>query len=192
MSAKEQPVIMFESPEAAQLKTVIGWVSRSGHFWGNDQRMARWDGCTHQLCGDGCGTAVERSYTRCEGCQDKRDAAAYMELDRDDWDGVTPLWSDAADRMFFSASDLQDYCRDEGKQPRELRLLLCDACSFHFIDEDDFADDLPEDCEAPDELRQALRKFNESIKEINDKGIGAWQATRVAAVVPDFTQEELA
>ena len=35
----EKPIIMEDSPEAASIKTVTGWVSRTGRFWGNDERL---------------------------------------------------------------------------------------------------------------------------------------------------------
>ena len=43
----EKPIIMEDSPEAASIKTVTGWVSRTGRFCGDDERMARFDGSTH-------------------------------------------------------------------------------------------------------------------------------------------------
>ena len=43
----EKQIIMEDSPEAASIQTVTGWVSRTGRFWGNDERMARFDGSTH-------------------------------------------------------------------------------------------------------------------------------------------------
>ena len=41
-------IILPESPEAASVQTVTGWVSRTGRYWGNDERMARYDGSTHR------------------------------------------------------------------------------------------------------------------------------------------------
>ena len=51
--------IRYDSAEAATYKTgLAGWVSCTGNFWGEDEHMARWTGCTHQSCA--CGFALER------------------------------------------------------------------------------------------------------------------------------------
>ena len=41
-------IILPESPEAASIQTVTGWVSSNGRYWGNDEHMARYDGSTHR------------------------------------------------------------------------------------------------------------------------------------------------
>jgi len=52
MSQNKEPekIVPYDSAEAASIQTVTGWVSRSGRFWGNDEHMARYDGCTHRKC----------------------------------------------------------------------------------------------------------------------------------------------
>lgn len=60
-------MIMRESAEAASFQTVTGWVSSNGHFYGNDERTARYDGCTHQLC-ESCGVAVCFDEYVCDKC----------------------------------------------------------------------------------------------------------------------------
>ncbi len=76
----ETPVIMFDSPEAAQRVTVEGWRSRRGLFYGNDERTARFDGCTHRPC-EGCGVTIPREpWTHCRSCQEKNTAERFAAL----------------------------------------------------------------------------------------------------------------
>ena len=42
----ETKIVLLEDAEAATLKTVTGWVSRDGLFFGSDERTARWSGAT--------------------------------------------------------------------------------------------------------------------------------------------------
>ena len=46
----DKSVIMYDSPEAASIKTITGWVSSAGRFWGDNEHMARYDGSTHMKC----------------------------------------------------------------------------------------------------------------------------------------------
>jgi len=58
--------VLYASDEAAQLVTVTGWRSRTGRFYGSDEHLARWDGCTHQICE--CGAEMPRGFTKCNTC----------------------------------------------------------------------------------------------------------------------------
>ena len=61
MSGNE--MILNTSDEAAHFVTGLsGWVSRHGHFYGNDERLARYDGCTHTVCE--CGKPCEKGWDR--------------------------------------------------------------------------------------------------------------------------------
>lgn len=64
----DNKVIMRDSPEAASLQTVSGWVSRHGRFFGSDESIARYDGCTHVACSR-CGAATEKRWTACTECR---------------------------------------------------------------------------------------------------------------------------
>lgn len=75
MSQNKEPekIVPYDSAEAASIQTVTGWVSRSGHFWGNDEHMARYDGCTHRKC-DACETLIPvRGYTICDQCREAKE-----------------------------------------------------------------------------------------------------------------------
>ena len=75
MEDKEQ--ILYTSDEVAKHVTNIeGWVDRHGRFWGKDEHMARWSGCTHIIC-PSCGNPTSRNYTICSDCRNKK-ALSYF------------------------------------------------------------------------------------------------------------------
>lgn len=153
-------VVMRDSPEAAQLKTVTGWVSRSGQFFGNDERTARWAGCTHETC-EGCGSLIERGC--CNACREKRDLERWEKAEREPWDGNTPLYSDALDEYLFY-KDPEELAEDEDLAVDDLRLYICSPQYGRSIDTDYFQDELPEDGEVPDVILEAMEKLNAAIK----------------------------
>jgi len=72
MDNNDSKIIMFDSNEAANFQTGLsGWVSRQGHYWGNDERAARYDGCTHTHCED-CREPVDRGRLICLPCHEIR------------------------------------------------------------------------------------------------------------------------
>jgi hypothetical protein len=163
---KPEKIILPESVEAAHFQEGIsGWVDRGGNFWGKDERMARWCGCTHVHCKD-CGTVISRGYTLCDPCVIRRDIEKYNGLEKIDWDGETPLYSHASDKYFFDAQELHDYLEEEDdRTPEDMRLVLCTPNRLRQIDEDYFVDELPEDGELPAEIAGALEVLNKAIRE---------------------------
>ena len=81
--------ILYASEEAAKQTTVTGWVSRHGKFYGENEHLARWDGCTHRICG--CGNEMERAYTACQQCRSKKHREQYEAMPFKEWDGVAML-----------------------------------------------------------------------------------------------------
>jgi hypothetical protein len=162
---QEEKQILFNSDESAQLKTGLsGWVSRNGRFYGTDERAARYDGCTHRLCED-CSKPVEKSRLVCAGCGEIRDKKRYESLPSVVWNEVGGLYSDAVDRYFWSWDDVDCYCEDENVKEDDLRLVICVPQYLHQLDESDYGqDELPEDGELPDKVKEAISRFNEVIK----------------------------
>ena len=164
----EKQVIMEDSPEAASIQTVTGWVSRAGRFWGNDERTARYDGSTHKRCE--CGSVIEqRSY--CRTCHDRKEIERWDAMPEVEWDGVSMLYSQSADQYFRDEQELSDYCADSDEPctPDDLRLIICtpnylrevDLCETH---SDDMPEDGDESCFAP-EVQEALCALNKAIRE---------------------------
>lgn len=161
MTKTKDPVIHFDSPEAAELVTVTvtGWRSRRGYFYGDDERTARYDGCTHRNCED-CGALTEKIWLVCEACRHKKDVARFLALPRAPWDGFVMLYSDALDRYFNEPDDID---LEQGQELDDLRIVLCTPNYPRLVTPDHFDDDLPEDGDhndLPAELFEAMDAFN--------------------------------
>jgi len=181
-------VIHYASPEAASIQTVTGWVSSNGQFWGNDEHMARWAGCTHLAC-KGCGTPIEKNgWTICGECRQKKDDADFDALERRPWDGKDTLYSETYDAYFFSAEDVLERMDDEGCSVDDLRLRICTPNYASEIEGDQWSDDLPEDGELPAELEAAMDALNAVIKKLPPL---SWSPGKVAAC-PDSVRAILA
>lgn len=158
----EKQIVMYDSEVAASIKTVTGWVSRTGHFWGNDEHMARYDGSTHRTCE--CGEVIEnRSY--CRKCSERKEHEKYLAMPAVAWDGEAPLNLHGTDTYFFDSDSLLDHCAGEGCQPKALPLVICVPKYAKVIDANEhYADDLPEDGEVPPEIEEAFRVLNAAIQ----------------------------
>lgn len=174
-----EQIVMNSSDEAAELKTVTGWVSRLGHFYGNDERLARWDGCTHVAC-NVCGAAVEKSRTMCRACCTAKEIERYNALPKVEWDGETPLYSEVSDEYFFDRQALDDKLYDDGVTAESLRLVICTPNYPREIDYDHWYDDLPEEGDLPDDIAGAVAALNEVIKKSAPL---SWSPGKQAAIV---------
>lgn len=163
-------VIMYDSPEAAEKKTVTGWFSRDGRFWGKDESMARYSGCTHKKCE--CGGITERGYTYCKVCRGKRHVQAYMARPYKDIE--YPVYSDALDKYFFSEDDLIDYCFDEEVDTHDLMLIICQENRYTHIGFSQWDDIMPEDSDGdlPQSLLDAIKACNEVIDKLPPASYG--------------------
>jgi hypothetical protein len=182
---KEPKIIMRESDEAASIKTVTGWVSSNGHFWGDNESMARYNGSTHQLCE--CGEVVERCRIKCPSCEKKDRDAEFDALETKVWDGE-PLVTDDDDHYFFTIEALLDYCYDINTQPQDLRLRICQPQYGREIGGDYFCDELAEDGEVPESIQEAMNALNVAIK---DAGPLSWYPSKFAAIIPDEYKVEV-
>jgi hypothetical protein len=167
MNQATEPCVAYNSPEAAQTKTVTGWVDRHGRFWGNDEHMARWSGCTHAPCAD-CGAATEKLYTVCQGCRDLRALKRFEALPRAPWDGSSMLYSDAFDAYFSDLEEVYEFLadQDESVTIEDLRLVICRANRAHALDGSEWSDALPEDGDLPEALVAALDQLNAVIAQL--------------------------
>jgi hypothetical protein len=159
-------MILNTSGEAATYRTdIAGWVSRDGLFFGKDERTARYSGCTHLACAD-CGVPVPKnSYTVCRPCRETRDLKRYLERERKPYEGGM-VYSDSEDRYFESLDEALEYAEDEGKEPDDLRLLLCTPNHVRPLESDYCCDELPEDGDLPSAIEEAMEAFNEAVKGI--------------------------
>lgn len=170
MTAKN---IHYHSDKAASLQTVTGWVSCDGRFFGNDEHLARWAGCTHKTCA--CGKITSKHYTICDTCREEKRSERYRAMPEGN-PGSDMVYSDSGQRYFNDVDDALDYAADEGCSIAGLDLVCCEPAYMKGIDWDLWADDLPEDqmlseC-APKAIIDKLEELNTLIRE--SKVILSW------------------
>lgn len=190
---KEELVIPYDSDEAAQIKTVTGWVDRQGRFWGENEDQARYCGSTHQLCKGNPEHGLISKHYHCEVCSREREINRHMKLEVVDWNGEAFLYEITNDRYFSDPDDILDFCEENGVRPSELLLEVCTPNYAREIDGNDyFYDDLPEDGEIPNELQEAFEKLNEVIRKAPPLSYSPGGKQRVVLKDEDFfSQEEL-
>lgn len=163
----QEPVIFPDSPEAATYRTDIkGWVSRKGLYYGDDEYLARHNGCTHTHCDD-CGEAADHGRVYCSKCSAKRSTEKFLKLPAKEWDESTPLCLYKDDRYFYSMDDIDEYCEEYNVKPEDLQLVWCCKQPPPVFDEDYFSDWLEfiDDIEIPRGLLDAINDFNEKIRQ---------------------------
>jgi hypothetical protein len=154
-------IILIDSEEAAKLKDLSLWVSRTGNVF-SDERAARYDGCTHvkcQLCGNPC----KKHFLRCEDCRAIQDREKFMTFPEVAWDEKTPICTFRSDSYFFSEDELEDYCEENEIKREDLMLVLCEQVRPRFLDAEFFDDCLADEEELPKELLQAIDEFNAKV-----------------------------
>lgn len=170
----EKKIILESDPEAATLvEDARVWKSSRGKYF-FDERAARYDGATHQKCRE-CEKLAELPYTLCEQCRKQKDTERYNNLEKADWDGKGYLYSEEKDRFYEELEDAVDDL-EEGESLEDLRLLICKPV-YAVLDEDCFADDIPEDADTPDWLLDAIDVFNETTRSC---GPLSWAPTKTA------------
>lgn len=179
----QKQIILNTDEAAAKQTTVHGWVSRDGMFYGDNERTARWAGCTHVACQE-CGQPTPKRYTKCEDCRLKGDIAKHAARERKPYESGM-LYSDALQRFFADDGELLDYIADEEIDDHEsLRVVLCSPIYPHEIDGDHWHDDLPEDCTLDDvapDLAAAVAAVNTVIDQMRKDGKAiSWQPSKYA------------
>ena len=180
-----EKIIMMDSPEAASQQTLTGWVSASGRFWGADERMARYEGATHQKCDNNPDHPIHEVRGYCRSYREERRDEAFKNMAVKDWTDE-PLVIYDGDLYFFDADSLWDYLYEADCEPEDVRLCICEPNYPSEIDAaDHFCDDLPEDGEInDDQLIAAFDLLNEMIRKSSPL---SWsQGQYVARLSPEF------
>jgi hypothetical protein len=165
---EEKKIIMYDSPEAASIQTLTGWVSGpnggyKSHYWGEDEHQARWSGCTHIKCE--CGKVREKAYTCCEDCRNKNDRERHLKLPFKEWDGKEPVTEAFGDRYFFNLEDLEEYMAEN--EIEEIDLLICDPVHYSHIDSEYIVNgEAHEDWEPSGELENKIKELNDYLSTL--------------------------
>jgi len=176
-----EKIVMYDSPEAASYQTgLCGWVSRDGFLWKEDEHMARYSGCTHRIC-EKCGAVYPRNGW-CHPCWEQRMAEKFAAYPVEKWDGETPCCVFNSDIYFFDEDSLFDYIADN-EPDAELRICKCKPMHLSYVNEDNWADDLPENGDLPDAVAGALETLNKAIAEAGPVG---WEEDKIAIDMEDL------
>ncbi|QDP48152.1 MAG: hypothetical protein Unbinned6437contig1000_6 [Prokaryotic dsDNA virus sp.] len=166
--------IFYASDEAAQFKTGIsGWVSSDGRFFGDNEHLARYCGCTHKNCEKCGGEILVNSY--CESCHKKGRLEKFKSYELVEWDGKHPFAIFDTDEFFFDFDSFSDYVTNNELNPNNLRLVLCEPNYMRQVEADYWEDEFPEggdDSCIPGDILSALETLNELIG--NKKEILSW------------------
>lgn len=162
-------IVMYDSPEAAELKTITGWVSRRGFFFGEDEKAARYDGATHQRCD--CGGVRVKWMRACDHCRVRTASQRYQNMPFKKWDGETPLVLFEGDDYFFSVGDIETFCDEHSPiaKASDLRLCICAPYQVREIDLDELNPDVfhgDNDDTWPDDVLVAVGLLNEKIRAL--------------------------
>lgn len=162
---KTDKMVLNTDPEAASIKTVTGWVSKDGMFWGDNERQARWCGCTHVKC-ETCGTPVEKGWLKCRSCRDKIDKERFLAMPEEDWDGKAMVYSQTLDKYFSSPEEAFDEAEWNGEVSKEeLDLVICKPIYASELTPEYWCDELPgEEHDVPGWLDDAIDEFNAKLK----------------------------
>jgi hypothetical protein len=165
MDNQVKNIILMDSDESAQFKTNLsGWVSRNGRYFGDDERTARYDGCTHRKC-EKCGKVIVKDYIICDDCHQLNLKAKFDSLPKVKWDGKGGLYSESVDKFFWNWGEVDEYSYESQISKKDLRLVICEPVYLHLLDSDYGCDELPEDGELPDQVIKAIEDFNKVIKD---------------------------
>lgn len=177
--------VHYDDEEAAKRVSVIGWVSRDGRFYGENEHLARWNGCTRLKCE--CGNLHEKGWTMCKACRNKASDARYEAMPFIEWDGDAPVCLYDDDKYFFSEDDVLEYCAEEELSPSDLQLVLCEPQYAHEVEPDkEYQYILPEDQSLADiapEISAAFAVLNAAIKAYG-KPISWYPGTKRTDVKP--------
>jgi len=160
-------IILYSSNEAASRKTVTGWVSSNGTFFGDGavaERAVRHDGCTHVSCAI-CRKLAKKPFFLCPECRRKNDIRRYRKMPVVEHDGTMPLYSEEEEEYFHDLSDAYDYADENGIAMKDLRLVICKPVFMEEIDEDYWEEDLAEGTELPAYIREAVGRLNKLLRE---------------------------
>lgn len=181
----DDKIILPDSPEAAIRRTLTGWVSRTGRFWADDERMARWDGATHIPC-DQCKTPVKKhGYTLCPACRDQKEIEEYNKLPTEPYEGGW-AYSSACEKYFQGEDEIYEYMEEEELTWEDLRMQGVIENKFFEVTEDYWEDIMPDDPygfqDLPEDICTALEALNKAISEAEP---ASYSPRKVALLNPD-------
>ena len=175
MGKCEEPIVLPDSKLAARRLWVLGWVSRHGHFYADNERAARWAGCTHTICESCKEPHPKGGWTICSSCREKRDREQYAQRERRPYESGM-VYSEAYDQYFDDLDSAIEFAYDEGIEVKDLRLVLCKPNYVRPLESDYCEYELDNEGELPEVVVDAMNAFNEAVKGV----VMSWSPTEYA------------
>ena len=187
----EEPMVLYDSAAAAvhETRELTGWWSRDGRFWGPDEHMARYMGCTHQKC-EICGAPVDtrRGRTVCQSCLAGQLRVRYQMLRRGAWDGG-PLCEFGGDRFWFDWNDLVHDVANGDVTPDVMLVIATPDSPPVFDAYELLVDHLPDETtNVPLPIERAMTALNEAIAA---EAPLCWRPSDVRPVLTEMRLQEL-
>lgn len=180
----EAKVIMYDDPALVEPVTVQAFKGVDGNVYMTES-AARWTCCTHVRC-DNCGGQAPRGWLLCDNCRKAVQIDRYNQLDKQEWDGKTPLYSESHDEFFFDEDSVRDFLCEALCTTASMRFVICKPINLSEVDADHWEDELPDgDGPLPSEVQAALDKLNEAIRE-HGKAVSC-EPSKVAATFKTFS-----
>jgi len=181
----ESKTIMYDSPEAASIQTVTGWVSSTGQFWGKDENMARYCGSTHRMCKVDPAHPAHRVNGYCNVCHAAKRLEHFQSFPKVEWDMATPITIFDSDIWFFDVDSLRDHMLDNEITVEGIQLVLCRPEYPSQIDPDEYySNELPEDGDVGTELYEAFATLNAVIAK--QPPLSWWADDKAVVLPPNF------
>lgn len=160
-----EKIIMYDSDEAAvyETRSVTGWWSRTGTFYGENEDTARYMGCTHEECKKHGIVISKRGW--CPECLAEKDKETWSKLPEVEWDGKSLICLHDGEQYFYDRESLMDYCKNNNFLPQNLMLVEAEPVDARMLDEDYWQDDVAEDGELPDAMLKAIDELNKVVKK---------------------------
>ena len=165
----QNEIITQDSDLAAKFINVKGWISRLGRFFGNDEKAARYDGCTHlncSICGD---PYLKNGRSVCDKCHKENEVQKYLKLPVIQWDGDSIVYSISEDCYFNCLDDVEIFLQDNPEiSTNDLLLVKCKQKPFQTISLENYAEEYFEDLDLgiddlPNEIVDAIEDLNKII-----------------------------
>lgn len=158
-------IILYNSPKAASIETVAGWVSIDGRFFGDNEHAARYWGSTHKACKNNPDHPPYVKNYYCEPCADIKRLEKFNAMPVVEWDGKTLLNLLDTETYFDNQDQIDEFCFEYKVDPSELALVLCEPNSMREVEYDQWSEILHEDVDLPSEIETALDLLNDAIRE---------------------------
>jgi len=150
--------------------TINGYVV-NGKFWGDNERFAKMDACTHIDC-EKCGKEILKACRICDECFVKSDIDKWEKSEkREISHSDLGYYSKLLDKFYYELHEIEDDCEYESLGINDLNDLLLyhierespPEVDLSDIYENVMPDDFSTEDMATDEIIEACKKLNELI-----------------------------